>query len=494
MAIDTNLLAWWEFDEGSGAVAGDKSGNFLHAGIFNCSWVNDATRGWSLSFNGTTSAVVSTFPAWDVAGFTVAAWVNMTTNPNHAKIVNVSIAGNGAWTSPYVTFEMKTNSVGDNKPVLNLQTNGDTSHGGGVTSTVTVSTGSWVHLVGTFVNNSGTATVTIYINGTSRGTATFSCGNLIKHTNAGDIVIGHRGDIYTANTAETTNGLIQGVRLYSVELSSTDVTDLYNYTRSGGPATLPTCVGKWVMAEGTGVTIADTSGYGNTGSLSGCSWTTDALLGNVLSFNGTSDYVSIPTNPQLDVLVGQFTLCALIHPAADISWNWNKIFDRPISHSAWSEPLSQLDLAASHAATGTPEAYFGAASRYTATSSIAIAKGTWWHLTMTYSHDNGIRIYINGVLYGTYAKNWTIGATRRKGTAAIIGRRGDYLNGANELFKGYIRNISLYLNEFSATDVWNQYVADVPLDTVSIAQLPVEVVYSVAESIIVNRPALFITT
>lgn len=57
-------------------------------------------------------------------------------------------------------------------------------------------------------------------------------------------------------------------------------------------------VGEWKFEEGSGNTVSDTSGNGNTGTVHGATWTT-GISGNGLTFDGIDDYVEIPHNPTL---------------------------------------------------------------------------------------------------------------------------------------------------------------------------------------------------
>src|SRR5262245_30616145 len=47
-------------------------------------------------------------------------------------------------------------------------------------------------------------------------------------------------------------------------------------------------VAAYSFDQGAGTTVADASGIGNTGTISGATWTTSGKFGNALSFNGTS--------------------------------------------------------------------------------------------------------------------------------------------------------------------------------------------------------------
>src|SRR5262249_25439563 len=51
-------------------------------------------------------------------------------------------------------------------------------------------------------------------------------------------------------------------------------------------------VAAYSFGEGTGTTVADSSGNGNTGTISNATWTTSGKYDNALLFNGTSSLVT----------------------------------------------------------------------------------------------------------------------------------------------------------------------------------------------------------
>jgi hypothetical protein len=67
--------------------------------------------------------------------------------------------------------------------------------------------------------------------------------------------------------------------------------------------------------EGTGTAIADASGTGNNGTVSGTTWSTAGKYGAALSFNGTSSSVTLPDSNSLDLSTG-LTLEAWVNPTA----------------------------------------------------------------------------------------------------------------------------------------------------------------------------------
>ncbi len=91
-------------------------------------------------------------------------------------------------------------------------------------------------------------------------------------------------------------------------------------------------VGYWKFDEGFGTTTNDISGYGNVGNIIGATWTT-GRFGNGLSFDGSDDYVSVPTSPSLNFQNGSSLTIALWYYSDNITerqdliqkgWWWNQ--------------------------------------------------------------------------------------------------------------------------------------------------------------------------
>ena len=71
----------------------------------------------------------------------------------------------------------------------------------------------------------------------------------------------------------------------------------------------------WKFDEGSGTSVADSSGNGNTGTLvNGPLWTA-GRVGNALFFDGIDDNVTVPDSTSLD-LSSSFTLSAWVNPAS----------------------------------------------------------------------------------------------------------------------------------------------------------------------------------
>jgi hypothetical protein len=129
--------------------------------------------------------------------------------------------------------------------------------------------GTWNRL--TFVYDQGT--VTIYVNETSYAASLFD-GSAIT----GSITDGVRSTVigrYAAFNAYSLNGSMRELRVWKGRaFTSDEVSQLNNGDRPYTPDL------EYLFTEGTGSTVADTSGNGNTGTISNATWSSDTQYGN----------------------------------------------------------------------------------------------------------------------------------------------------------------------------------------------------------------------
>jgi Concanavalin A-like lectin/glucanases superfamily len=200
-AQSTGLVAGYGFEEGSGTVAGDTSGNG-HAGTLaaGTTWNPVGRFGGALQFNGATSGVtIPDAPGLDLtAAMTLEAWVYPTVAPAGWR----GIVGKD--TDRYYLMAGSSNGV----PAV-----GGTFTVGGNANTYAPSAlpvNTWTHLAATF---DGT-TVRLFVNGlpvaTSPQTGALTTSNAV-------LTIGH--NVYGEHFA----GLIDEVRLYNRALSGDEI-------------------------------------------------------------------------------------------------------------------------------------------------------------------------------------------------------------------------------------------------------------------------------
>jgi Concanavalin A-like lectin/glucanases superfamily len=137
------------------------------------------------------------------------------------------------------------------------------------------------------------------------------------------------------------NGLIDEARVYGRALTEAEIrADMRTPVATGGavrgrpnviagsPGPRPPAVGlvaAYAFDEGAGAYVADGSGNGNVGTVSGATWAR-GRYGNALSFDGADDIVRIPPSTSLD-MASELTLSAWIRPTASQS-GWRTIVQR----------------------------------------------------------------------------------------------------------------------------------------------------------------------
>ena len=158
-------------------------------------------------------------------------------------------------------------------------------------------------------------------------------------------------------------------------------------------------VAAYAMDEGGGGTVADGTGNGNTGTLSGTSWT-DGQYGGGLDFNGTSSQVMVPHAASL-VLGGELTISAWVRPRS--LGNYNTIVSKGTGAlNYW------FDIVGSEINTG----FYSAGFREFQTNGANLQTATWYYLAYTYNDvTDTVAVYVNGALQNTFTTTNAIPAS-----------------------------------------------------------------------------------
>ena len=197
----------------------------------------------------------------------------------------------------------------------------------------------------------------------------------------------------------------------------------------------PGLMAGYAFNEGAGATVLDTSGNGNTGAISGATWTAAGKYGGALQFNGTNAVVTVPSAASLQLTTGM-TLEAWVYPTVAPT-GWKAIVDKNVDGyylMASSTPNNRP------AAGGT----WTAGNQNTA-GPAALAVNTWTHLAATFDGAT-VRLYVNGVQVASRGQTTTLMPTT--GTLQI---GGDAYPG--EYFTGRIDEVRVYNRALSAGEI-----------------------------------------
>lgn len=208
----------------------------------------------------------------------------------------------------------------------------------------------------------------------------------------------------------------------------------------------------YVFSEGSGTSIADTSGNGYNGTLNGATWVTGKSgSGFALQFDGSNDYAQTAT---ITFGANIITICAWVYwdafsdnndlllelsPVTDS--NDNTFFINPNSSSPASVVHPRIQSGSGGTALWRGETF----TRWSPT--------TWTHLAFVLDNSTtagDIKVYIDGVLTGTTIEINTKDQTGdfKTDVLNIMSR-----NGANLFAAGRVDDLRIYNGELTSTEV-----------------------------------------
>ncbi len=395
-------VAHWTFDEGTGTVVADTTGNghgaTLSAGA---TWGAGNVGTHALNVNGSsTGMATATGPVVDTsASFTVSAWVNLS-----------SLSG----------FQTVASIAGSNVAGFFLQLRGDTgtfaftrlsSDATGTATFVSASSApkvnTWYHLVG--VDDTAAGTLSLYVDGQLIGTTAYTSAWKAN----GNTLIGH--GFYGGNQVDYVNGSIDDVEFFSSALSSAQVAALDQ------PAAYP-------FDEGVGTTAADYSGHGNTLTVgTGATWSAGHIGTNSLAVNGTATANAVSASPAINTAL-PFSVSAWVNlNSVAGTQTFASIDGVNVSGFALQLRADTGKFAFTRLASDSSSAQAFHADALTAPS-----VGVWYNLLGVNDVANGkLLLYVNGILQSSvsYSGGWQATGATVIGEGKSGGTRTDFANG-----------------------------------------------------------------
>jgi hypothetical protein len=195
-------------------------------------------------------------------------------------------------------------------------------------------------------------------------------------------------------------------------------------------------VAAYGFEETTGTTTTDTSGTGNTGTITGAARSATGKFGRSLSFTANSQYVTVPDANSLD-LTTAFSLEAWVQPTLVSNWRTVLLKEQPgdLVYGLYSSTDNNRPAAV--AFTG------GVGRELKGTANLPA--NAWTHLATTWDGST-LRLYVNGTQVSTMALAGTLPVSTgplKIGGNAVWG----------EWYRGLIDEVRVYRRALSAGEV-----------------------------------------
>jgi PKD repeat protein len=247
------LVAAYNFDEGSGTILHDLSGNGNNGSLANAAWTSAGKYGGALSFNGSTSLVTiadsSTLHL--TSGMTLEAWARPTSLNSPDSGWSAVIAKEHRNSVNDISYALYAANGTGTPPAGHILVNGSDR---GAQGTAVLPLNQWVFLAATYDGH----TLKTYVNGVLVGSKTMS-GSITSTTNPLRLGGDWSGEMFT--------GLLDSVRIYNVALAQSAIqTDMSTPVTAPPP---PSGSSQITASAGTGGTINEGGSFTFSGSASG---------------------------------------------------------------------------------------------------------------------------------------------------------------------------------------------------------------------------------
>lgn len=190
-------------------------------------------------------------------------------------------------------------------------------------------------------------------------------------------------------------------------------------------------IGIWLLNEGKGENISDSSGNDNHGELVSGKWV-EGPSGSALSLNGVNDRVIVPDSDSL-YAAEAWTITAWVNVDAAEGG-----FGHIVGKRAANGAVANYAFRTSGNGTGW-EAYFSRGGWKGAWGQGNVKKGVWLYMTATYDGQNTIRIYENAAQIGEVGN---LGGPAPRDTSDV--HIGGWTNNTSETLNGMLYDVAVF--------------------------------------------------
>ena len=469
----SDLIAYYRFDENSGTSIADSSSNSNTATLTNGPTFSSDVPVYknenSIALDGSNdyAPVVGSLSGGDynfltsTLTYSASLWLRLDDHTQDSS--QVLLANN------YTSSNKGIQIWYDNRSGISTKALRVNSWAGSSVSTNTASAitdNNWHHVLVTSSGASGT--LTVYLDGSSLATA--SLGSVSATAPNQDLAIG--GRVISGSVNSPIDGKLDEVAIWDVALSSADATAIYN---SGTPNNLKVSgsydtdrsgdlQGYWRFEENTGTSIADTSGNGNTATLTnGPTFNTDvpvAYTNNYsIELDSTDDYCDIGTGMRstFDGATAS-TVSLWFKTDSTLPTGTNiEVLLQQESTAAGNNFLLAMRLKGSIA-----QFYFkNSAGSYALAESSTLSANTWYHVVGVFDGSSTTStLYINGSSVDTNTSAGSALATSAANSDCIIGATAL----PSRYFGGHVDETAVWDVALSSADVTAIYNSGTPND------------------------------
>jgi hypothetical protein len=412
-----SLIAAYSFEETSGPSSADMTGNG-HTITVNAFGTGHTGQGAVGSSSASAAAYASTMLAAPSA-FTVMCWAKPVTVSGNPDIITMLDSSASTYVGAYWSDS------------THIKLDVQDSAGYTESSPVALPVGSWTHIAIVVA----ASTVTMYFGGVQ----------VAQITRAG--TLGDQIGPYLGGHGSKGGGTYDDVRVFNTALTASDVTTWMGtpVVFSGTPSTVAPVVA-WAADEGSGTSVADSSGNGRTGTASSTGWVTGhGTHAKAASGDSTHPAVSLQN---VTVMSGKKTATLMgwvnainLTGSGDLLEIKNNNGSTPTAISLYRPSATSLVayLADSNNTQTTTGSWSGTLT------------GKWHHIAATLSATQ-LKLYVDGILAATA----TVAGTGDLGVVQMT-----YAGGTDTKFnQAAVNDVRLFDTELSASDVL--YFRDTP--------------------------------